>query len=90
MPEVNDHYRPTGEDHAPGVYRVVGATARVVLLRVADAEGRRVHTGEVATVPAETLDQEFEPAGNPDAGFSPVGALRNGLQGLYWQVRRFF
>jgi hypothetical protein len=90
MTDVGDHYRVTGDDYPPGVYRVVGGgDSDVTLLRVADDDGRREHTGEIRRVPASVLAAEFEPAANPDAGFSPVGAVRNGLQGLYWQFRRF-
>jgi hypothetical protein len=44
---VYDHLRPTAPERAgvnPGVYRVVG-TDPVTLLRVGDADGRRVTTG---------------------------------------------
>lgn len=90
MAEVSDHYRPTDDSHDSGIYRVVGVTDDVTLLRVTDAGGRRVHSGEIRHVSAHTLDAEFEPAENPDAGFSPISAVQNLLSGLYWSVRRFF
>lgn len=88
MTDVGDHYRPTDGAVDPGVYRVVGTTDGVALLRVGDADGRRVHTGEVHRVDTDTLDAAFEPASNPDAGFALASALRDALQGLYWSVRR--
>jgi hypothetical protein len=86
--DVGTHYRPLDADHDPGVYRVVGATDGVALLRVGDADGRRVHTGAVRHVEASTLHAAFEPATDPDAGLSPAGTLRNAAQGLYWSLRR--
>lgn len=89
MPAVGEHYRPRDRGHEPGVYRVVGAPAEVTLLRVADADGRRVHSGALRHVPVDVLESEFEPAADPDAGVSPLATVRNQLQGLYWQVRKF-
>jgi hypothetical protein len=48
--EVGDHYHADGDRVEPGVYRVVGTGAEVALLRVADADGRRAHTGEFVHV----------------------------------------
>ncbi|MFC4408112.1 hypothetical protein [Haloarchaeobius iranensis] len=87
MPSLGDHYRPAGED-AP-VYRVVGVTDEVALLRVTDDAGRRTSTGDLRHVAADRLDAEFEVATDPDAGFQPVAGLRNALTGIYWQFRRF-
>lgn len=87
--QVGRHYRPVSGDHSPGVYRVVGTTDGVTLLRVAEADARRVHTGETYHVEVSTLESEFEPTQDPDAGLSPATAVRNELQGLYWSVRRF-
>jgi len=84
--EVGEHYRPADGD---GIYRVVGTTDGVVLLQVTDEDGRRAHTGNVRRVEPDTIGDEFEPASDPDAGVSPVAAVRNALQGLYWSVRRF-
>ena len=86
---VGEHYRPANGDHAPGIYRVVGVTDGVTLLRVGDADGRRIHTGEIYRVDGDTVETEFEAATNPDAGLSPAGALRDALQAVYWSVRRF-
>lgn len=86
---VGDHYRPVDGDHDAGVYRVVGTTGGVTLLRVADGDGRRVHAGEIYRVDRTTIDTEFEPAADPDSGSSPVAIVRNAAQGLYWSVRRF-
>lgn len=89
MPDIRDHYRPTGGNHVPGVYRVVGTSDGVALLRVADGDGRRVHTGDLTVVSPAELRDAFEPADDPDDGFDPVRTVRNSLQGLYWQFRRF-
>lgn len=101
MVEVGDHYRPVrgdsndtsaddpGESGGP-VYRVVGASDEIALLRVTDTDGRRAHTGDLRRVAPETLAEEFERAENPDAGFSPIAEIANLLSGLYWSVRRFF
>jgi hypothetical protein len=77
-PAVSDHYRASdgtaGVDN--GVYRVVGtADETVTLLRVGDADGRRVHTGEIETVEPDALTA-FEPAENPDGNRSPLRAIR--------------
>ncbi|UPV73719.1 hypothetical protein M0R89_14375 [Halorussus limi] len=97
MVEVGDHYRPargdsddTGESGDGPVYRVVGATDEIVLLRVTDAAGRRANTGDLRHVASETLTDEFERAENPDADFSPIAEVTNLLSGMYWSVRRFF
>lgn len=87
MVEVGEHYRESG---VPGpVFRVVGVPDDVTLLRVTDGDGGRTYSGEIRAVTRETLASEFEPADDPDAGFNPGRTLRNALQGMYWQVRRF-
>jgi hypothetical protein len=86
--DIGNHYRPIDDDHAPGVYRIVGTTDGVTLLRVGDADGRRLHAGAVSSLDRATLDAEFEPTTNPDTGLSPAGDLRNAAQGFYWSVRR--
>jgi len=89
MPEVGDHYRPAEKAGREGVYRVVGTDAEITLLRVTDGNGRRVHAGELHREPPGTLASEYEPAADPDAGLSPLGAVRNLLQGIYWEGRKF-
>lgn len=88
MPEAGDHYRLTEGRGAEGVYRVVGTDGAVTLLRVTDAEGRRAHTGELRRVSREELGTAFEPAADPDGGLSALRAVRNLLQGMYWEVRK--
>lgn len=90
MVDVRAHFRPTTDAHPPGVYRVVGTGDPVALLRVTDADGRRSHTGHLERVPQTDLTDDFEPADDPDAGIDPIAALRNALQGLYWQFRTVF
>lgn len=90
MVSIGEHYRAMDPDHPSGVYRVVGTPDDVTLLRVADANGRRRHTGTVLHVSSEAIEASFEPAADPDTGIRPVAQLRNQLQGLYWSVRRFF
>ncbi|WP_227355441.1 hypothetical protein [Haladaptatus salinisoli] len=89
MIDVGDHYRPIDHASEPCVYRVVGATDEVTLLRVTDGNGRRVNTGEIRRIAPSALDAEFERAENPDAGFTPVASVRNALSGLYWSVRKY-
>ncbi|WP_255152496.1 hypothetical protein [Halorarius halobius] len=88
-PAVSDHLEPDGADYPDGVYRVVGTDeGGATLLRVADAAGRRVHTGDLVTVDAADLDG-FAPADDPD-GNRPVGAeLEGGLRNVYWSLRAF-
>ena len=86
MPEVYDHLRSTDPDD-DAVYRVVGTHAdSVTLLRVADGDGRRAHTGEVVTVPTDALDA-FESAENPDGNRSLGGKLRSLGQAVYFSFR---
>ncbi|MFC7141270.1 hypothetical protein ACFQMA_15700 [Halosimplex aquaticum] len=87
---VYDHLRSTGAGPADeGVYRVVGTDdEHVTLLRVGDADGRRVNTGEVLTVDRDALDG-FEPTDNPD-GNRPAGETVSGfLRDFVWQLRAF-
>jgi len=91
-PTVSDHLRPVDDGDVavdPGVYRVVGTDgASVTLLRVGDAEGRRVHTGETATVDRDALGG-FRPADDPDGNRSAAAAITGALEGFAWQVRTF-
>jgi len=86
---VGEHYRPTTGTHRDGIYRVVGAGERVALLRVGNADGRRIHTGDVTHIDGPSLAAEFEAVSDPDGGFAPVAGLRNALSGLYWSVARY-
>lgn len=86
-PSVYDHLRPVDADYPDGVYRVVG-TDPVVLLRVGDANGRRVTTGDVVTVDDGEL-AGFEPAANPDANRSLAARVASVPRTLYWSVRVF-
>ncbi|QHS15867.1 hypothetical protein [Halopenitus persicus] len=88
-PEPYDHVKPVDADVPDGIYRVVGrGEGTVTLLRVADAGERRLHTGEIVTVPlAEYPD--FAPAENPD-GNRPLGAgLASTAETGYWSLRVF-
>jgi len=89
-PSVYDHCRPTTASYPEGIYRVVGAADReVTLVRVGDADGQRVHTGETLRVSADELDG-FEAARNPE-GNRPLGAkIRGGVEMTYWSIRAFF
>lgn len=84
MTDIGDHYRDT--DGA--IYRVVGITENVTLLRVTDAAGRRIHSGDLQHVAPATLDAAFEPTQNPDSRFAPMQTVQNILSGLYWSVRQ--
>lgn len=82
-PTPFDHVRPRDADHPAGVYRVVGVgDETVTLLRIADADGTRRHTGETITVDAETF-AGFAPAARPDRSRSVVSAVERG----YWSIR---
>jgi hypothetical protein len=82
-----DHLAPSGDDYPGGTYRVVGLPeGSVTLLCVADDDGSRANTGVVIHVPREDLD-EFEPAENPDAGFSPARWVGNVVDGMVQEVR---
>jgi hypothetical protein len=89
MATVGEHYRLIDPAREPCVYRVVGATDDVTLLRVTDADGRRVNTGEICRISSSTLAAEFKRSENPDSGFTPASSLRNALSGLYWSVRMY-
>lgn len=85
--EVGDHLRPVDADLPAGAYRVVGTPGDdVTLLRVGDAEGRRVHTGDVRRAPRDRLDG-FEPAENPDRNRSVAAATVSRLEGFVWEGR---
>jgi hypothetical protein len=80
---VGDHVHPTETHDSPGTYRVVGVDERrVTLLRVADGDGRRVHTGETIRVERTALDA-FEATEPPVAGGWGVTTA------AYWSVRAF-
>lgn len=86
-----DHVRLIDAGHPDGIYRVVGTNGEtVILLRVSDADGRRVHTGEVVSVPSEKLDA-FEPADNPDGTHTATvqASLLSALEITYWSVWAF-
>lgn len=88
-PTVSDHLRSTDSDDDEAVYRVVGSHAdSVTLLRVSDGDGRRLHTGEVFTVPRDALDT-FEAAKNPDGNRSAVTTLSAAGESVYWSLRTF-
>ena len=84
---MRDHVRPTDGGFTDGIYRVVGTSDdEVTLLRVGDADGRRINTGIVATVSREELEA-FEPAPNPD-GNRPLGSVvASKLELIYWSPR---
>ncbi|PGF18187.1 hypothetical protein CP556_01880 [Natrinema sp. CBA1119] len=86
---MRDHVRPTGGDYPDGIYRVVGTSeGAATLLRVGDADGRRVNTGEIVTVSDGELEV-FEPAENPD-GNRPLGEIAaSSLAMLPWRFRAF-
>lgn len=91
-PAVGDHFavseETSGSDavdatHSPGVYRVVGhGDGSVTLLRVGDADGRRVHTGEILAVASLA---GFESTTAPTGGEGVRGRLRDGV----WELRAF-
>ena len=81
--------RDDDAEYADGVYRVVGTDdGRVTLLRVADADGRRAHTGEVVRVDREAL-RGFEPAAEPAERRSLRTVGASALETAYWSGRAF-
>jgi len=88
-PSVYDHFRVTDLDRPDGVYRVVGIDDdTVTVLRVADADGRRVNSGEIVTVRSDEL-AECPEADNPD-GNRPLGEkVTSNLLMTYWSLRAF-
>lgn len=83
------HGTPTTPVVPPGTFRVVGTGEdTVTLLRVADADGHRTHTGAVHTVSTEDW-REFEPAADPDGDRSVASALASTGNAAYWQTRAF-
>jgi hypothetical protein len=88
-PTASDHLSPSDADYPDGVYRVVGVPDdRVTLLRVGDADGRRVHTGELVVVARDDLDG-FEPAAPPTERRSPGAAVASAASTAYWSLRAF-
>ncbi|MFB6091426.1 MAG: hypothetical protein ABEK02_00270 [Haloquadratum sp.] len=87
-PAVGDHLRPENAPCPDGIYRVVGTGDEVTLLRVADATGRRTHTGEVIAVAVAELDG-FDRAPNPDGDRPPLATLASTLRMGYWSARAF-
>ena len=87
---VYDHVELLGSDHSDGIYRVVGTTAeRVTLLRVADADGSRVHSGELVSLSRDSA-ASLPAAANPDENSGSLGTtLRSMPTVAYWGVRAF-
>jgi len=84
-----DHLRPASSDDIPdGVYRVVGTGETVTLLRVGDADGRRMTTGEIHRVDRDAL-AEFEAAANPDDSRSITAMVAGLPRSIYWSLRTF-
>jgi len=82
-----DHLRPSEADYHDGIYRVVGTGSEaVVLLRVGDAEERRVHSGELVTVDTTELDG-FERAEDPSGNRSVGRALFSALETAAFSLR---
>lgn len=74
---IGDHVRPT-DDYPDGIYRVVGTSDEgVTLLRVGDADDRRVTTGELPTVDHDEF-AGFAPAEHPE---KPSARVRRRVAG---------
>lgn len=86
---VSDVLVPTEADYPAGRYRVVGATEeRVTLLVVGDAEGLRIHSGELLRVSRGDLTG-FEATGPPIVRRTLGGRIAAALAMLYWSLRAF-
>lgn len=84
---VSDLLAVDGADVPDGSYRVVGTDDdTITALRIGDADGRRVHTGEVVTIDRDQLDG-FAPAEPPDGSRSLVASVAAVLGRVYWSVR---
>jgi hypothetical protein len=88
-PNQYGHFKPVEVDVSNGIYRVVGSDEETVtLLPVADANERRIHTGEVVTVSLGEF-AGFTPIENPDGNRSLGATLRSHLEMGYWSFRVF-
>jgi hypothetical protein len=88
-PSPYDHVIPAAADYPPGVYRVVGTgDGTVTLLRVTDAEHRRIHTGELVSVDADAFEG-FVPVDPPTADRSVAATVASALGTGYWSLRAF-
>lgn len=86
---VSDHLSADDADYPDGIYRVVGtADGAVTALRVGDADGRRIHTGEVVTIEADDLEG-FVAAENPDRSRSVAAKVSALPSTAYWSARAF-
>lgn len=88
-PDPHEQFKPVNFDVSDGIYCVVGRDeATVTLLRIADANGRRIHTGDLVTV---SLDEftGFTPAENPDGNRPPGATLISHIEIGYWSLRVF-
>lgn len=84
-----EHYRPSASDCPDGVYRVVGnGDETVTLLRVANADGRRVNTGDVIAV-NDAAFEAFVRADNPDGNRPHGEVLVSKLRMGYWSLLAF-
>jgi hypothetical protein len=87
MASLYDHVEVPNSDHSAGIYRVVGTTDdTVTLLHVADADGRRIHSGRIVSVSHDTY-QQLPTASNPDGGGSITDLLASLPATGYWAVR---
>lgn len=88
-PDPYEHFKPANSAVPNGIYRVVGSDEQTVtLLRVADANERRIHTGDVVTVSVDEF-AGFTPTENPDET-RPLGAtLTSHVETGYWSIRVF-
>jgi hypothetical protein len=86
---VYDHIRVSGTDQPDGIYRVVGVRdGGVTALKVADTDGRRIHTGEVVRLDQVTLD-DVTSVPNPDGNRPLVKTAASKLRMMYWSGRAF-
>lgn len=86
---VSDHLSVDGAYYPDGIYRIVGTTdGSVTALRVGDADGRRIHTGEVLTIDTDDLDG-FVAAESPDRSRSVAARLSSIISSVYWSARAF-
>lgn len=59
MVEINDIYRIESSNYESGIYRVVGTSNNIVLVKIGDLNKNRIHTGHIIKTTEDKL-QDFD------------------------------
>lgn len=62
---MNDIYKINNSNHESGIYRVVGTSNGIVLLKIGDLDNNRVNTGHIIKITEQKL-QRFDNTSIPD------------------------